>query len=205
MAALGSCRSSTSSRTTNTAWAPSVERASAATDSVERGDAFGIPGEQVDGMDVLAVKAAGEQAVEHCRARQGPVHPRDEDLSLSRPLDVRSGASTARKEEVRQMRSEHDPIDHVAQAAAGRQMASTRTTFKAIDDEVRRRSCSDAAEFAQHSPEPDPAELWTDVLVEALSSMAIADPDARAVADHDRGQARQVAEEGRRRRSKPAT
>ena len=45
--------------------------------STQRGQAFGIPGEAVDGMDVLAVKAAGQTAVNHCRSGQGPLYSRD--------------------------------------------------------------------------------------------------------------------------------
>ena len=69
----------------------SIERASASRDLSKNGAPWGIPGAQVDGMDVLAVKEAGEQAVAHCRAGNGPVSAGSEDLSLSRPFDVGSG------------------------------------------------------------------------------------------------------------------
>ena len=70
----------------------SVERASASRDLSKNGAPWGIPGQQIDGMDVMAVKEAAEHAVAHCRVRQGTVPDRGEDLPLSRPLDVRSGA-----------------------------------------------------------------------------------------------------------------
>ena len=69
-----------------------VERASASRDLSKNGAPWGIPGMQIDGMDVLAVKEAGDQAVAHCRAGKGPVPDRGEDLPLSRPLDVGSRA-----------------------------------------------------------------------------------------------------------------
>ena len=69
----------------------SLTRASATTDLSQRGAAFDIPGEQVDGMDVRAVKAAADKATKWCREGKGPYHPRNADLPLSRPLDVRPG------------------------------------------------------------------------------------------------------------------
>ena len=73
----------------------SVKRSTKSKTLYERGVAYGIPGEQVDGMDVLAVKAAGEKAVAHCRAGKGPVYPGSDDLPLSRPFDVATRRSTA--------------------------------------------------------------------------------------------------------------
>ena len=90
----------------------SVKRASAQTDFSRRGLSFNIPGEQVDGMDVRAVKAAGDSAVEHVPRGQGALHPRDADLPLSRPLDV-DPAKYRTREEVQKMREEHDPIEQV--------------------------------------------------------------------------------------------
>ena len=132
----------------------SVERASAATDLYKRGAAFGIPGEQVDGMDVLAVREAGAKAVGALPRRQGPVHPRDEDLSLSRPLDVRPGASTAPARRCRRCassttRSTTSRDLLIAGNWRRRGRRSRRSTTRS------RRSCNDAAEFAQDSPEPD--------------------------------------------------
>ena len=74
----------------------SVERSAATTDFSQRGRSFDIPGEQVDGMDVRAVKATGDRVVEVGARRQRPLHPGDADLPLSRPLHVRSRPSTAR-------------------------------------------------------------------------------------------------------------
>ena len=140
----------------------SVERASAITELYRHGEAFGIPGEQVDGMDVLAVRAAGARAVEHARGGNGPYilemqTYRYRGHSMSDPAKYRT------KEEVDKYRNERDPIDHVRKMLADGKMAD-ETALKAIDAEIR-KVVNDSAEFAQQSPEPDPSELWTDVLV----------------------------------------
>ena len=128
-----------------------------------RGEAFGIPGETVDGMDVLAVKAASEKAVAHCRSGEGPyileiMTYRYRGHSMSDPAKYRS------KDEVQKMRSEHDPIEQVKQRLIDKKWAS-EDELKTIDKEVR-DIVADAAEFAQTDPEPDASELWTDVYVE---------------------------------------
>ncbi|MCA0250230.1 MAG: pyruvate dehydrogenase (acetyl-transferring) E1 component subunit alpha [Proteobacteria bacterium] len=142
----------------------SVERASAITELYRHGEAFGIPGEQVDGMDVLAVRAAGERAMEYARSGKGPYilemqTYRYRGHSMSDPAKYRT------KEEVDKYRNERDPIEHVRKRLIDGKMAD-EAALKAVDTEIR-KIVNDAAEFAQHSPEPDPAELWTDVLVGA--------------------------------------
>lgn len=141
-----------------------VERASASTDLCQRGKAYGIPGEAVDGMDVVAMKAAAEKAVAQCRAGKGPyileaMTYRYRGHSMSDPAKYRS------KEEVQKMRSERDPIDQLREKILGEGHAD-EDALKRIDREVK-DIVADAAEFAQNSPEPDPSELWTDVLAEA--------------------------------------
>ncbi|WP_274519159.1 pyruvate dehydrogenase (acetyl-transferring) E1 component subunit alpha [Inquilinus limosus] len=142
----------------------SVQRASANADLHLRGQAYGIPGFQVDGMDVLAVKAAATEALERARAGEGPtilemMTYRYRGHSMSDPAKYRT------KEEVAKMRETHDPIDLVRKKidAIG---GVSEDDFKAIDKEIR-GIVNDAAEFAQQSPEPDPSELYTDVLIEA--------------------------------------
>jgi pyruvate dehydrogenase E1 component alpha subunit len=142
----------------------SVERSTAITDLFKHGDAFGIPGVRVDGMDVVAVREAGEQAVEHARSGKGPYilemqTYRYRGHSMSDPAKYRS------KEEVDKYRNERDPIDHVRKRMVDGGIAD-EAGLKAIDVEIR-KIVNDAAEFAQQSPEPDPSELWTDVLVGA--------------------------------------
>jgi len=138
----------------------SVERASSTVELHMRGAAHGIPGEAVDGMDVLAVKAAGDKAVAHARGGKGPYilemkTYRYRGHSMSDPAKYRS------REEVQKMREERDPIERVkAQLLAN---GLEEDALKSIDKEIR-GIVNDAAEFAQNSPEPDPSELYTDVL-----------------------------------------
>ncbi|MFD9897237.1 pyruvate dehydrogenase (acetyl-transferring) E1 component subunit alpha [Mesorhizobium sp. UC22_110] len=140
----------------------SVSRSSAETDFSQRGLSFRIPGIQVDGMDVRAVKAAGDLATEWCRAGNGPIilemqTYRYRGHSMSDPAKYRT------KEEVQKMRSEHDPIEQVKARLAAKKWAS-EDDLKAIDKDVR-DIVADAADFAQTDPEPDVSELWTDILV----------------------------------------
>jgi len=138
----------------------SVERASARTDLYHRGHAYGIPGEQVDGMDVMAVHAAGEKAVAHARGGKGPyileaLTYRYRGHSMSDPAKYRS------KEEVQKMRQERDPIERLRAMLLERKVVD-EAALKEIDRDVK-QVVSEAADFAQQSPEPDPAELYTDV------------------------------------------
>ena len=140
----------------------SVSRASAQTDFSQRGVSFNIPGIQVDGMDVRAVKAAADLAVEHCRAGKGPIilemqTYRYRGHSMSDPAKYRT------KEEVQKMRSEQDPIEQVRARLLEKGWAS-EDELKAIDKEVR-DIVADSADFAQANPEPDASELYTDILL----------------------------------------
>ena len=139
----------------------SVTRSSATTDLSRRGLSFNIPGEQVDGMDVRTVRAAGEKAVAWCREGRGPyilemLTYRYRGHSMSDPAKYRS------REEVQKMRTEHDPIEQVRTRLIGSGMAS-EDELKKIDAAVR-NLINEAAEFATNNPEPDPSELYTDVL-----------------------------------------
>jgi pyruvate dehydrogenase E1 component alpha subunit len=138
----------------------SVSRASATTNLSQRGRSFDIPGEQVDGMDVRAVKAVGDKAVKWCREGNGPMilemlTYRYRGHSMSDPAKYRT------KEEVDKMRTEHDPIEQVRSRLLQKGFAS-EDALKKIDAEVR-SIVNEAAEFATHDAEPDPSELWTDV------------------------------------------
>ncbi|MHB0950379.1 MAG: pyruvate dehydrogenase (acetyl-transferring) E1 component subunit alpha [Allorhizobium sp.] len=140
----------------------SVSRASAQTNFAQRGVSFNIPGLQVDGMDVRAVKAAAEQAAEYCRSGKGPVilemmTYRYRGHSMSDPAKYRS------KDEVQKMRSEHDPIEQVRARLLEKGWASEEE-LKAIDKDVR-DIVADSADFAQADPEPDASELYTDILL----------------------------------------
>jgi pyruvate dehydrogenase E1 component subunit alpha len=140
----------------------SVKRSSAQTQLYRRGESFNVPGEQVDGMDVLAVAAAGRKAVEWVRAGKGPYilemkTYRYRGHSMSDPAKYRS------KEEVNKKRAEHDPIEQVRQKLIDDKINS-EDELKEIDREVKAIVAS-AVEFAQNSPEPQPEELYTDVVV----------------------------------------
>jgi pyruvate dehydrogenase E1 component alpha subunit len=142
----------------------SVSRASARTDLFHRGIAYGIPGEQVDGMDVVAVHQAGLAAAEHARSGEGPIilemsTYRYRGHSMSDPAKYRS------REEVSRMRSEHDPLDHLRRRLLDEHEAD-EDALKQIEKRAR-DIVAEAAQFAQDCPEPDPSELWTDVLAEA--------------------------------------
>jgi pyruvate dehydrogenase E1 component alpha subunit len=139
----------------------SVHRASAQTDFSRRGLSFNIPGEQVDGMDVRAVRAAGERAIEHARSGNGPfilemLTYRYRGHSMSDPAKYRS------KDEVQKMRTEHDPIEQ-SRARLLETHHVSEDELKRIDAEIR-EVVNDAADFATNDPEPDAAELWTDIL-----------------------------------------
>ena len=139
----------------------SVKRSTKSTTLFGRGLAYGIPGEQVDGMDVLAVKAAGEKAVAHCRAGKGPyilevMTYRYRGHSMSDPAKYRT------REEVEKIKSEKDAIEHVRDLLTQGGLASEEE-LKAIDKEIK-DIVNESAEFAKTSPEPDLSELWTDII-----------------------------------------
>ena len=138
----------------------SVTRASAGTDFYNRGASFGVPGEQVDGMDVEAVYAAGKKAMEWCRDGNGPIilemkTYRYRGHSMSDPAKYRT------REEVNEVREKRDPIEHFGQKLIARGTV-TADDLKAIDKEIR-QIVNNAAEFATESPEPAPEDLYTDV------------------------------------------
>ncbi|MFT4003930.1 MAG: pyruvate dehydrogenase (acetyl-transferring) E1 component subunit alpha [Rhizobium sp.] len=140
----------------------STARATAQADFSKRGASFGIPGIQVDGMDVRAVKAAADEAVAHCRSGKGPIilemlTYRYRGHSMSDPAKYRS------KDEVQKMRSEHDPIEQVRVRLLEKGWA-TEDDLKDIDKDVR-EIVADSADFAQNDPEPDASELYTDILL----------------------------------------
>ena len=142
----------------------SQQRSTSTPDLYTRGEAFGIPGEIVDGMNVLAVKEASEKAVAHCRAGKGPYvlevkTYRYRGHSMSDPAKYRT------REEVQKMRDERDPIEQVRDMLLTGKHA-TEDDLKAIDKEIK-GVVNESAEFAKESPEPDLAELWTDIYTDA--------------------------------------
>src|SRR5262245_33166335 len=137
----------------------SVARASAQQDFSRRGVSFNIPGKQVDGMDVRAVKAAADEAVAWCRAGNGPFilemqTYRYRGHSMSDPAKYRT------REEVEKVRHDSDPIEQVRNRLLAAKVSEEE--LKKIDAEVG-EIVNASADFAQKDPEPDPSELWTDV------------------------------------------
>jgi pyruvate dehydrogenase E1 component alpha subunit len=142
----------------------SIERSSSETHLYKRGSSFRIPGEEVDGMDVLAVKAAAQKAADHARSGEGPYilemkTYRYRGHSMSDPAKYRT------RDEVDEVRKTRDPIDHAQELLAKKGWAD-EAALKAIDAEVK-AIVADAAEFARTSPEPEASELYTDVYLEA--------------------------------------
>ncbi len=140
----------------------SVKRATKSPDFWERGAAYGIEGEAVDGMDVLAVKAAGQKAVEHCRAGNGPyilevMTYRYRGHSMSDPAKYRT------RDEVQKMREERDAIEQVRKRLI--EGGASEDELKAIDKDIK-DIVNEAAEYSKESPEPALEELWTDIIIE---------------------------------------
>src|SRR3546814_274930 len=140
----------------------SVNRSSAEDQLYRRGESFRIPGIQVDGMDVLAVRGAAETALEWVRAGKGPIllelkTYRYRGHSMSDPAKYRS------REEVQTVREKSDPIEGLKPALLDAGVSEEE--LKSLEKEIR-KIVADAADFAESSPEPDLSELFTDVLVE---------------------------------------
>lgn len=144
----------------------SVERATPTKDLSQRGAVWGIPGRQVDGMDVLKVREAAEEAIAYVRGGNGPyllevLTYRFRGHSMSDPAKYRT------REEVQRMREERDPIEG-ARKILLEHYGVAENELRAIEDEVR-RIVQEAADFAQASPEPPESELYTDVLIETVA------------------------------------
>ena len=140
----------------------STKRSHASTELYRRGEAFAIPGRQVDGMDVVAVQQAGREAVQYVRGGNGPLllemkTYRYRGHSMSDPAKYRS------KEEVEKYKEERDPIESLKSRMMKESMYGEEA-FKEIEKEIK-TIVNESAEFAQQSPEPPESELWTDVIV----------------------------------------
>ncbi len=139
----------------------SIERSSATTELCQRGRSFDIPGEHVDGMDVEAVRSAGERAIARARSGKGPMilemlTYRYRGHSMSDPAKYRT------REEVQQMRETRDPIEMVRQRLV--KQGVSEDDLKKIDREVRDQVTA-ATDFALADPQPDADALYTDVIV----------------------------------------
>lgn len=141
----------------------SVARSSGQQELFRRGEGFGIPGKLVDGMNVLEVRAAADEAIAHVRAGKGPLllelkTYRYRGHSMSDPAKYRT------REEVQATREERDPITFIKKRLL--EDGETEETLKTIDSKIK-AEVAEVADFAQNAPEPDPSELYTDILVES--------------------------------------
>ena len=139
----------------------SIQRSSAEPLLYRRGEAHRIPGFQVDGMDVLAVRGAAQVALDWVRGGKGPIIVefltyRYRGHSMSDPARYRT------REEVQGVREHRDPIMHAERDLEA--MGVKEEELKAIDKEIKDIVVG-AAKFAEEAPEPEPKELYTDVLV----------------------------------------
>ncbi len=140
----------------------SVSRSTKQKKLYKRGEAFGIPGVEVDGMSILDMKKAVEKAVKHTKSGKGPyiieaMTYRYRGHSMSDPAKYRT------RDEVKKVRSESDPIESFVQYLVEKELTS-ETELKEIDKEIK-AIVSDAADFAVNSPEPDAGELFKDIYI----------------------------------------
>ncbi len=141
----------------------SVKRSSANTEMYRRGEAFGIPGRQVNGMDVLEVYRNAQEVVKWVKEGNGPYllemkTYRYRGHSMSDPAKYRS------REEVDSVRDNKDPINHLKDWMMGEKIVK-EAELKVIEDDIK-QIIKETEEFAKSSPEPDESELWTDVTQE---------------------------------------
>ena len=139
----------------------SISRSSSEPLLYRRGEAHRIPGLQVDGMDVLAVRGAADVALEWTRSGKGPIiiefmTYRYRGHSMSDPAKYRT------REEVQEVREHNDAIERAKNDLI--KMGVSEDQLKELEKRIRAQ-VAEAADFAESSPEPPPEELYTDVLV----------------------------------------
>ena len=139
----------------------SVNRSSAGENLSDRGKAYGIMSEIVDGMDILAVRDAAIKAIDYCRSGKGPYilemkTYRYRGHSMSDPAKYRT------RDEVDKIRKTSDPIENIK--CLLNKMGVDEKALKDIDSDIK-AIIADAAKFALESPEPSEDELFTDITV----------------------------------------
>lgn len=138
----------------------SVDRSTATAEFYRRGEAFGIPGEQVDGMDFFAVYNMVKKAAKYVRSGKGPYllemkTYRYRGHSMSDPGNYRS------KEEITEYKENYDPINNFKKYGIKNNLADEKN-LKEIEKDVR-KIVEESISFAKDSPEPISSELWTDI------------------------------------------
>lgn len=141
----------------------SVARSSAGPNYFGRGQGWGIPGEKVDGMEILKVQEAAKRAVEHARSGKGP-YILEMDTYRYRGHSMSDPAKYRSKEEVESVKEQRDPLDHF-KVYMIKTLKISETQIKTIEDKIK-SVVTEAVEFSKTSPEPDPSELYTDILKE---------------------------------------
>ena len=139
----------------------SVNRSSAGDNLSDRGKAYGIVADIVDGMDVIAVRDAALKAMDYCRSGKGPYilemkTYRYRGHSMSDPAKYRT------RDEVNEIRQNSDPIDNIKSILV--KLGLKDESLKVIDTEIK-SIVGNAATFAQESLEPSEAELFTDITI----------------------------------------
>ena len=141
----------------NNKWAIGMahERATSQPEIYKKASVFNMAGVEVDGMDVVAVRAVANEAVKRARAGEGPtlieaLTYRFRGHSLADPDELRS------KEE-KEIWFARDPINRFETFLTSNNLAKAEE-LKEIQAEVQ-RTIDEAVEFAESSPEPDPSEL----------------------------------------------
>ncbi len=149
----------------NNKWAIGMahERATSQPEIYKKASVFGMPGHEVDGMDVLAVRQVAKEAVARARAGEGPtliecLTYRFRGHSLADPDELRS------KEEKEEWFA-RDPIKKFA-AYLIEQNLATQEDLKAIDQRIQ-AVIEDAVQFAESSPEPNPQDLYRYIFAES--------------------------------------
>jgi pyruvate dehydrogenase E1 component subunit alpha len=147
-----------------------VARASAVKNLSVRGNAYDMPAETVDGQDVLVVREAMDRAVARARTESTPtlLEIRTYRFVGHSMSDAAHGTYRS-KDEVEEYRR-RDPIKVLAeQMRAAGTLDDAR--WSALEAEVK-AEVDDAYTFAEESPDPDPAELFTDVYAQDAESKA---------------------------------
>ena len=139
----------------------SVNRSSAGENLSDRGKAYGIMSEVVDGMDVIAVRDSALKAIDYCRSGKGPYilemkTYRYRGHSMSDPAKYRT------RDEVEKIRQNSDPIENIKTLL--NKFGLEDESLKLIDTEIK-SIVAEAANFAQESPEPSVFELFTDITI----------------------------------------
>ncbi len=138
----------------------SVSRSSSTTELYKRGEGFGIPGYQVNGMDIFEVMDAAKMASAHVRDGKGPIllemkSYRYRGHSMSDPGNYRT------KEEVQNVKETSDCIEHLKQYLIDNKIISD-DECKKHDKEIQ-NTVKESITFSEQSNLPDPLELYTEV------------------------------------------